>query len=168
MPSTRTPPGRRYAGEDPAERTARRRQQFVEAGLALFGSVGYRKASVRELCRHAQLTDRYFYESFAGTEDLLVAVYGECIARIRAAVVTRVASAPVAGAETVLERALDGFYGCIEDARLARIVWLEVLGVSPRVDAVYTRAASATSPSSCSACRPRCTPAGVPTTPATA
>jgi AcrR family transcriptional regulator len=139
MASTRKKPGRLYAGENPAERKSRRKQQFVEAGLELFGTAGYRQATVRELCRQAELTDRYFYESFASTEDLLVAVYLECIARIRGEVVARVAAGPAAGAESLFERALDGFFTCVEDSRLARVVWLEVLGVSPRVDQVYTR-----------------------------
>ena len=76
---TRSPPdlgvGRTYAGESLSERTARRRQQFLDAGLQVFGTTGYRTATVRQLCKQAGLTDRYFYESFASTEDLLVAVY---------------------------------------------------------------------------------------------
>ena len=67
--------GRPYAGERPGERVLRRRQQFLDAGLELFGSIGYRATTVRILCKQAKLTDRYFYESFTSTEDLLLEVY---------------------------------------------------------------------------------------------
>jgi AcrR family transcriptional regulator len=137
--SYRDPPdGRIYGGETQAERKARRHRQFLEAGLEVFGQVGYRQATVRQLCRQAQLTDRYFYEAFGSTEDLLIAVYLDCIARIREGVMERLTQAHGGSIETLIRSGLDAFFAVIEDARLARVVWLEVLGISPRVDQTYT------------------------------
>src|ERR1700735_1278322 len=84
--------GRPYGGESPADRVARRRGQFLDAGLELFGTDGYRATTVRGLCKQAKVTDRYFYESFSGTEDLLAAVYQTCMGRVQQRVVTALAS----------------------------------------------------------------------------
>ena len=130
--------GRPYAGESPADRVARRRRQLLDAGFALIGSLGYRATTVRVLCRRAQVADRYFYEEFEHTEDLLVAVYGECLDRLLTTVTAAVTSLPDdAGLGEVARAGLEAFYDLVQDEPLARIVWLEVLGVSPRVDAVY-------------------------------
>jgi AcrR family transcriptional regulator len=134
-------PGRSYGGLTPTQRTQRRRQAFLEAGLRLLGSVGYRATTVRALCREAGLTDRYFYESFTGTERLLCEVYDACIARLQGQVVGSLQGVASGEAlETRLTRTLDAFFSVVEDPCLARVVWLEVLGVSAVVDARYHRA----------------------------
>ena len=77
-------PGRRYRGVSEAARQAERRQRFIEAGLTVFGSRGYHSSTVRSICSEAGLTERYFYESFANSEDLLCVVYEHVNQRIRA------------------------------------------------------------------------------------
>ena len=130
--------GRPYGGESQQDRTARRRRQLLDAGLALFGSVGYRATTVRALCREAKVADRYFYENFDQTEDLLVAVYEECLERLVVAVTEGAAGVPPdAELDVVARAALERFFALVEEEHLARVVWLEVLGVSARVDAVY-------------------------------
>lgn len=132
------PAPRPYAGETPEARRARRRRCFIDSGKILFGTVGYRKTTVRGLCAHAGLTDRYFYESFASLEDLLAAVYEERAAELEAAVVAAVrATGPDAPLDTLIRHALDAFFRQAEDAATARVIWLEVLGVSPRIDTLY-------------------------------
>ena len=133
-------PGRAYAGESLAERVARRRLQFLDAGLEVFGTTGYRTATVRQLCRQAELTDRYFYESFASLEDLLVAVYTREFDQLQQAVMAAMASeAAQQDPMAAVQAGLVALFDMASDARVARVCWLEVLGVSPRVDAVYTR-----------------------------
>lgn len=135
-----SPAGRAYAGESQAERVARRRQQFLDAGLQVFGTTGYRTATVRLLCRQAELTDRYFYESFANTEDLLVAVYEREFDHLQQVVVAALADEAAMRDPTVaVERALSALFEMASEPRVARVCWLEVLGVSARVDGVYTR-----------------------------
>lgn len=132
--------GRLYAGESLADRQLRRRQQFLDAGLTLFGTVGYRKTTVRALCKEAQLTDRYFYESFATTEDLLVAVYERQFDALREKVMAAVAqhgdSTDFSG---LIRIGLDAVFTMAADPRVARFCWLEVLGVSPRIDMLYSK-----------------------------
>ncbi|GAB2908117.1 TetR family transcriptional regulator [Rhodococcus aerolatus] len=133
--------GRSYGGEAPDDRVARRRRQLLDAGLEVVGTVGYRAATVRGICRAARVTDRYFYESFPTTEDLLLAVYAECLERLRAGVSAGLAAAgPGADVPTAARAGVAGFFAEVADPRLARVVWLEVLGVSPRVDAAYAAA----------------------------
>jgi len=135
-----SPAGRAYAGESQAERVARRRQQFLDAGLQVFGTTGYRTATVRQLCRQAELTDRYFYESFGNTEDLLVAVYEREFDHLQQVVLAALADeAALRDPMVAVERALNALFEMASEPRVARVCWLEVLGVSARVDVVYTR-----------------------------
>lgn len=132
--------GRVYAGENPAERTARRRQQFMDAGLQIFGSTGYRTATVRQLCRQAELTDRYFYESFDTMEDLLIAVYRQQFDQLQQVVLVKLMDAePGSNVMSTVRAGLDALFDMASDPCVARVCWLEVLGVSPRVDETYMR-----------------------------
>ena len=138
--SSRGSRGRTYGGESPEVRDRRRYQAFLEAGLELFGTVGYRATTMRKLCKAAGLTDRYFYAAFNSMEDLLVAVYEKQVAEIQQQILTAVLAAQPKGDTQALIRAgLDAFFGVVEDPRTARIVWQEVMGVSPRVDALYNQ-----------------------------
>lgn len=127
--------GRTYGGESADERSARRRQQFLSAGLELFGTIGYGATGVRSVCRTAGLTDRYFYEQFDNLEALLLAVYEDCTDRLALAVDP---GADVVDDDlaTEITAGLDRFLATVEgDHRLARVVWFEVLGVSERIEA---------------------------------
>ncbi|MEX1669388.1 TetR/AcrR family transcriptional regulator [Zhongshania guokunii] len=131
--------GRTYGGESAEERLARQRRQFMDAGLELFGTVGYRATTVRMLCKQAGLTDRYFYKTFSDTEDLLAAVYTESLDQIQSGVIAAInASASQQPAGDLIEAGLEAFFRAFENARMARVCWLEVLGVSPRIDTLYT------------------------------
>jgi AcrR family transcriptional regulator len=129
---------RSYGGESRAVRTGRRRQAFLDAALEIFGTVGYRKATVKSLCKQAQLADRYFYESFETIEDLLVAAYEDQVQELRTQMLGAFLSiAPSAGALDAVEACLRAVFAGVKDVRVARLVWLEVLGVSARVDKLY-------------------------------
>lgn len=130
--------GRAYGGRPAAERTAERRLRFIEAGIELFGTVGYHRTTVRMLTAAAGLTNRYFYESFESTEDLLMA----CYAHLMQGYKERLQQELLGAGETLESRARAGltcFYEAMRDPRFARVTHSEVLGVSSRVDALYTR-----------------------------
>ena len=74
-PASPGPTGRRYGGVDSEERQRQRKARLIEAGLAVFGEQGYHASTVRDVCGKAQLTSRYFYESFDSMEALFKAVY---------------------------------------------------------------------------------------------
>lgn len=128
-------PGRRYRGIAAGQRQEVRRQRLLDAALACFGTHGYHATSVRALCAEAGLTERYFYESFANSEDLLRAVYETLVARLRADM------AAMADRPDSVDAVLGVYFGAIEgDPRIARILFFEVLGVSPAVDQLYRQA----------------------------
>src|SRR6516162_9996711 len=72
---SRVETSRTYRGITPSARQADRRERLMEAGLELFGTLGYARTSIRAVSAAASLNSRYFYESFSSREDLLIAVY---------------------------------------------------------------------------------------------
>lgn len=129
-----------YAGESLTERKTRRYQQFLEAGLQLMGTIGYRATTVRLLCKETNLTDRYFYESFSNTEDLLIAVYKHCMETMRSNILAAVQQKQnSASMDELICCALNVYFQAIEDSRVLRVCWLEMVAVSPTVDAVYAQ-----------------------------
>lgn len=48
---------------------------LVEAAFELFGEDGESAVTVRSVCRRAELNNRYFYENFSDTDELLGAAY---------------------------------------------------------------------------------------------
>lgn len=126
---------RRYRGLSVIERRALRRERLLDAGLELFGTQGYAGTSIRAISAAASLNTRYFYESFSSREDLLYHVYQ----RVVHEVVTSVIEA-TAGAGTIEEQARAGlrasWSALTEDRRRARVIVLEVVGVSERLERV--------------------------------
>jgi AcrR family transcriptional regulator len=116
-----------------SERSEQRRRLLLEAGLELFGTVGYAHTSIRAISATAHLNTRYFYESFSDREDLLYHVYKDVIANVAVAVIEVTASAPSteAQAETGLRAA---WTILTEDPRKARVIAVEVVGVSERLE----------------------------------
>ncbi|OBK73069.1 TetR/AcrR family transcriptional regulator [Mycobacterium sp. 1164985.4] len=76
----------RWAGIPLTDRRAERRAQLIDAAFRLFGDGGESAVSVRSVCRECGLNTRYFYESFADTDDLLGAVYDQVSAQLAEAV----------------------------------------------------------------------------------
>ena len=131
--------GRSYGGASADERVAERRIKLMDAGLKVIGEVGYNAATVRAICVEAGLTERYFYESFENSEDLLCAVYNRIIEntkqRAQSALLTAKGD-PEAMARAVLSQ----YFQICRDPHIARVMLFEILGVSPRVDTLYRQA----------------------------
>ena len=134
----KTAPGRIYGGVEQETRAAERREIFIDAGFEVFGTVGYRAGTVRVLCKAAGLTDRYFYESFRNSEELLCAVYEHVISKTMAKVQQAISKAPQ-DIEELARAGLTAYFSALRDPRIGRILQLEVLGVSPKVDALYLK-----------------------------
>jgi AcrR family transcriptional regulator len=66
---------RHYGGHSTEQRRLARRERLIEAATRVYGEVGYRNATVKAVCEAAGLTERYFYESFANSEALLIAAF---------------------------------------------------------------------------------------------
>lgn len=66
---------RSWGGTKLADRRAARRQILLDVAERLAGEEGCAAVTVRSVCREARLTDRYFYESFTGRDELLLAAF---------------------------------------------------------------------------------------------
>ncbi len=122
-------PGRRYGGIDKDERQRQRRQRLIEAGLAVFGQKGFHATTVRNVCHHAELTSRYFYESFESMEALFEGVYTHVNAELMRRTLAALQSAPMVP-EKLAEDALRAFLTFIqEDPHRARVVLIDALTV---------------------------------------
>lgn len=138
MNSNPKPNNRLYGGESTEDRVLRRKEQFLDSGLQLFGTVGFKGTSVRGLCRHAKLTDRYFYESFESVEDVLIQVYDRETQRMVAAIFDSIKDVtPGMTVDQLARPALRRFFTEVQDPIVAKTLWFEVLGVSDRVNQAY-------------------------------
>lgn len=68
---------RLWAGQTADERAAVRQRQLLAAGRTLLCETGAAGVTVRAVAREAELSPRYFYESFESREALLVALFDE-------------------------------------------------------------------------------------------
>ncbi|MDT7600721.1 MAG: hypothetical protein QOK26_2798 [Pseudonocardiales bacterium] len=117
-----------------------RRRRLLEVGFELLGGQGSAAVTVRSVCRHAKLTDRYFYENFADRDGLLVAVYQQVAEQFRdamavavGAAVAEVAPGPVEP-EAVARSAVLAFVGLLTgDPRKGRVLLL-----APMTDAALS------------------------------
>jgi AcrR family transcriptional regulator len=111
-----------WAGTTLDDRRAARRERLLDAGLDLLGTSGTSAVSVRAVCRHAKLTERYFYESFGDRDELVVAVY-EHVATEARQVLLDAAPDPRRPAEERAEAAVTAFVELIvDDPRKGRVL----------------------------------------------
>ncbi|MER5428169.1 TetR/AcrR family transcriptional regulator [Streptomyces sp. NPDC002588] len=131
----RAPTGR-YGGRTAAERQAERRGRFLDAALRLFGGTpGYRCTTVAALSEAAGLSTRQFYEEFHTLEDLLAALHLQVNDWAEEAVLAAFEAAqglPLAERVTAIFRAYAG--SVTADPRRIRITFVEIVGVSPRLE----------------------------------
>lgn len=116
---------RSYGGITAEERQRQRRERFIEAGLEVFGRKGVAGATVRELCKQAGFTDRYYYDLFADIETLFAATFESVTAQL----VTELYGAlfpPEPKLIDAARRGLGAFYAFLQnDPRRARILLIE-------------------------------------------
>ncbi|MFG3156019.1 helix-turn-helix domain-containing protein [Streptomyces sp. NPDC048219] len=131
----RAPTGR-YGGKSAAQRQAERRRRFLDAALRLFGDTpGYRATTVAALSEAAGLSTRQFYEEFRTLEDVLAALHLQVNAWAEEAVRAAAAQAQdlaVAERAAALFRAYAA--NVTADPRRIRITFVEIVGVSPRLE----------------------------------
>ncbi len=122
---------RSYGGVSAEERVATRRSRLLDAGIECFGTVGFAATGVKDVCRAARLTDRYFYESFKDSRALFLSVFDA----VTDALFEEVASAVIAvepDAELQLRAAIGTFlHALADDPRRARVVFTEAAAAGP-------------------------------------
>ncbi|MFJ4652009.1 TetR/AcrR family transcriptional regulator [Nocardia sp. NPDC088792] len=128
--------GRQYGGRAVAERKAERRQRFLDAAIRIFGERGYADCSLADVCAAAGLSKRQFYEEFETREDVLVAAYDQI--QDQAALTLAAALAelgPDPDPTTTVTHALTAYLGSLgSDPHRAKVAFVEVVGVSERME----------------------------------
>jgi AcrR family transcriptional regulator len=128
---------RRYGGQSAAERDEGRRTRLRETALELYGTQGYASVSIDRLCSAAKVSTRHFYQLHSNKEDMLLDLYASLTS---ASLVDVVASLERNEGETIAVRLREavGAYlrPLLADPRKARIAFVEIVGVSARVEEV--------------------------------
>jgi AcrR family transcriptional regulator len=118
------------------DRRAQRRSQLIAAAIDVYGERGYRQSTVKAVCEAAGLTERYFYESFANSEDLLIASYNA----VTYSVFGEIRESGTSGGDAN-ERAramLRAYFTALQrNPRSARVFLVEIRGVSRAVDKAF-------------------------------
>jgi AcrR family transcriptional regulator len=113
----------RWAGVSLTDRRIERRALLIDAAFALFGGRDENAISVRSVCRQSALNARYFYESFADTDELLGAVYDMVAAQLN----NHAAAAISAAGSTDAERLRAGIRAVLwfssADPRCGRVLF---------------------------------------------
>ncbi|WP_336086776.1 TetR/AcrR family transcriptional regulator [Nocardia sp. SSK8] len=129
-----------YTGTSVAERQVERRALFLEAGLSVFAEKSYANSSLTDVCAAAGLSRRQFYELFTDREELLVAVYDSVQGRARSAVAEALAASGSTDLRELVDVAVRAYTRAITaDIRCATVAFVEIVGVSPAVEAHRAR-----------------------------
>lgn len=100
---------RRYSGRTAEQRRAERRRLLLDAAKDLWRGGGLSALSVRAVSARAKLTDRYFYEQFAGLDALIGAVIDDVVDGPFAAMIEAAAAPESATTQTRLTLGLAAF-----------------------------------------------------------
>ena len=123
-----------YGGVSAGARVAARRARLLAAGLELFGTQGYLRTTIDQVCAEAGLTKRYFYESFRSCEDLLGALVRSLwveAAQFGIAAVEAAPAEPHAQIRQGIGAVVDYYTG---DPRRGRVAFVEAAGISDRIE----------------------------------
>lgn len=126
---TATSAPRLRLGKTMDERKAERRTQLLDSALDIIGEEGAAGVTVRALCRRTGLTARYFYESFEGRDELIVALFHQVAEEMQTALSNALATTPPGddSAAPMVEAFVDTMLG---DPRKARLMLVETLSDS--------------------------------------
>jgi AcrR family transcriptional regulator len=121
--------GRRIRGLDAEQRRDQRRRQLLDAALVLFAEQGYANTSIEQICQHAYVGTKGFYEIFDSREACYVALLQGVTERTEALVSTRFAAGAdeLALVET-FARAL------VDDHRIAQVAFGHGMAVAPATE----------------------------------
>lgn len=130
---------RAYAGLSAQQRRDQRRGRLIEAAIRVYGRLGWRNATVKMVCEEAGLTERYFYESFANSEALLIASF-DTVTRLVLSCLDRIRAEHEGSASTRARAVLHAYFQMLkDDPDGARLFVVEIARVGPAVDEVMAR-----------------------------
>jgi AcrR family transcriptional regulator len=129
MQASKASRARNFRGVAPEARQLERRERLMAAGIQTFGTRGYFRVTVREICAEARLTERYFYESFDNLEELFTAVYAQLASGLKQVTLEAIQHA-VREPSAIAEAMLRSFFSYIQDdPRRGRIMFIDAVNI---------------------------------------
>ncbi|QNW98235.1 TetR/AcrR family transcriptional regulator [Acinetobacter seifertii] len=118
---------RQFKGLSLTERKEARREKLIEAGIATYGTLGFFSVTVKDVCKEAKLTERYFYESFKKSEDLFQTIFLKMIEELQQNLMQAVIKA-APDPEKMVDAGLRALLTTLkDDPRLARIIYVDAV-----------------------------------------
>ena len=119
----------------PAAASETPRTRLLDAGLELFGTVGYEPTTIGDLCREAHVSTRDFYRQVGDRVALFRLVFEREVQRNFERVGAAIADAPPV-IEVVATRWMEAWFGAmVADPRRYRVMYTEAHGVDSALDA---------------------------------
>ncbi len=116
---------RRYGGLSAQERVHQRREKLLSAAVQVFGTLGLRKATIRDICHEARLAERYFAEHFHSAADAYEAAFKQLSQQALAATSSAMATAKLE-TKALAQAGLGAFLHFVqEDPRRAQILLVD-------------------------------------------
>ncbi|WP_018658242.1 TetR/AcrR family transcriptional regulator [Actinomadura flavalba] len=133
-PAPKSPQRRRIRGLDAEQRRAERRERLLDSALELFAGQGYPNTSIEQLCQHAYVGTKGFYEIFESREDCYLALLRRTTEHLKTRMTERLAT--VTGDREDAEHALLSAlaHALIDDPRIAAVTFGQGVAVSPAVE----------------------------------
>ena len=129
------PQGRTYAGLSAPERRAERRERLLDAGLELFGTVGFARTTIPMLCSAAGVTARHFYDDFASREALLRTLYDGIAETVFEHSMGALRLGEENDARERIRKSTAAYFRYLtSDPRVARIYAIEAVGLHPELE----------------------------------
>lgn len=116
---------RRYGGLSAQERSTQRREKLLDASIQVFGTLGLRKATMRDICNEARIAERYFSEHFASASEAYEAAFKHISEQAVAATGAAIMAAPLNTHDMAIA-GLTGFFRFVkDDPRRAQILLID-------------------------------------------
>lgn len=130
-----TPARRRIRGMDAEERSAQRRRQLLASATELFALQSYSGTSIEQICQHAYVGTKGFYDHFDSKEACYVALLEQITGQFQERVVEVAAESAGLDWRQRLRAVVAAFVHAIaDDPRLAKVTFGEAGGISPAVE----------------------------------
>ncbi len=129
---------RSYGGVPLTRRREERRARLLAAGVELFTSTGYQQTKITDLCAAAGMSNRGFYQEFDTKEALLLELYVRTNQLAHDHVSHMLTTLETTDPAARIDILIDVYLGAVtSDPRLARLNYVEAVGVSPAVEALH-------------------------------
>ncbi|MBF6329136.1 TetR/AcrR family transcriptional regulator [Nocardia transvalensis] len=129
------PPRRRIRGLDAEERSAQRRRQLLDSATELFARQSFSGTSIEQICQHAYVGTKGFYDHFESKEACYIALLQQITEHIQQKVIevaVEVAERPWPERTAAVIKAF--VHAFADDPRLAKVSFGEAGGISPTVE----------------------------------